>query len=216
MWCGQRYSNPLVGAFYSLCISTLYHFMQIKPPTSPAHPFPSSPLTHFLLFKEEALDYLTPPVWTSHLPIFLPMDHQPAGVVTEGEILRSTSPQQLPFCPLAACNVWLMHLRRSECHFQLYSCGFLSSTTDEAPSKSSFSVEMPGWMPSMSQFYHCTSVSVSLLLKSSSQYRRVPVIFSKLLCPLLLFIFLYSFSAKTRLHQCSFNEAFIFSQCCLL
>ncbi|KAI3353133.1 hypothetical protein L3Q82_019683 [Scortum barcoo] len=33
--------------------------------------------------KEEAPEYLTPPVWASHLPIFLPVDHQPARVVME-------------------------------------------------------------------------------------------------------------------------------------
>ncbi|CAI5680546.1 nephronectin a isoform X1 [Oreochromis niloticus] len=33
--------------------------------------------------QEEAPDYLTPPVWASHLPIFLPVDHQPARVVME-------------------------------------------------------------------------------------------------------------------------------------
>ncbi|KAG7221853.1 hypothetical protein INR49_017029 [Caranx melampygus] len=33
--------------------------------------------------QEEELDYLTPPVWASHLPIFLPVDHQPARVVME-------------------------------------------------------------------------------------------------------------------------------------
>ncbi|XP_073327093.1 nephronectin a [Pagrus major] len=33
--------------------------------------------------QEEEPDYLTPPVWDSHLPIFLPVDHQPARVVME-------------------------------------------------------------------------------------------------------------------------------------
>ncbi|XP_071383394.1 nephronectin a isoform X1 [Centroberyx affinis] len=33
--------------------------------------------------QEDALDYLTPPMWDSHLPIFLPVDHQPARVVME-------------------------------------------------------------------------------------------------------------------------------------
>lgn len=47
-------------------------------------------LTHFLLPKDETLDYLSP-VWDSLLPLFPPVDHQPAGVVMEGENCWSAS-----------------------------------------------------------------------------------------------------------------------------
>lgn len=53
---------------------------------------PPCPLTDFLLSKEEELDYLTTPLWASHLPLFLTVDHQPAREVMEGEIRRSTFP----------------------------------------------------------------------------------------------------------------------------
>lgn len=69
-----------------LFLRPLLLYLQSKP-LSPTLPIHSNP---FLLFKEEELDYLTPPVWASHLPVFLPVDHQPARVVMEGEILRSS------------------------------------------------------------------------------------------------------------------------------
>lgn len=133
----------------------LTHFTtscQSNPPL-PFLPLPSSSLTHFLLSKEEALDYLTPPVWASHLPIFLPVDHQPARVVMEGEI-RSTSPRQLLFFPLgnmhgaAQCD-----LRRTKCHSQLFSSCFRSvpgrgGTTQEQL----FSRRKTARVPSMLQF----------------------------------------------------------------
>ena len=109
--CGQRCSNPLVGAChplislsFSLCLFVLFihpplfNPSQSNPRYPQSHPLLSS-LTHFLLSKEEELDYLTPPVWASHLPIFLPVDHQPAGVVMEGEIHRSTSSPPSGFPP---------------------------------------------------------------------------------------------------------------------
>lgn len=72
---------------HSYSFSPLLLYLQSNP-----LPPPPCPLTHFLLSKEEELGYLTPPVWASHLPIFLPVDHQPARVVMEGEIRRLTSP----------------------------------------------------------------------------------------------------------------------------
>lgn len=104
----------------SLCLSLLSFLpfttlSSIKPPIPPT---PPSPLTHFLLSKEEEPDYLTPPVWASHLPIFLPVDHQPTRLVMEGEICRSTSPlstfsssypsqQHAWFCTLQTAEEWM-------------------------------------------------------------------------------------------------------------
>lgn len=109
MWCGQRCSYPLVDAFHShnisLCLPLSFLFI-LHPlttesqsnPLYPTLPIPSNPF----FSKEEELDYFTPPVWASHLTIFLPVDHQPARVAMEGEIRRSTSPQQPLFLSISA------------------------------------------------------------------------------------------------------------------
>lgn len=98
-------------------------------PTPTLTPTPPMPLTDFLLSKEEELDYLTPPVWASHLPIFLPVDRQPAREVMEGEIRRSTFPgaASLLAHPSNMHGAALCRLR-SECHSQLFFYCFLSST----------------------------------------------------------------------------------------
>lgn len=68
-------------------------------------------------------------MWDSHLPIFPPVDHQPARVVMEGEICQSTSPP----APSVPPHISIMHgaalrgLRRNKCHSQLFSSCFLSS-----------------------------------------------------------------------------------------
>lgn len=130
-------------AFHTHCVSvSLSLFVHPSPlyviQTSNTHipPAPLSLLTQIpFCLKEEVLDYLTPPVWARHHPIFLPVDHQPVGLVTEGEILRLNLHTAVSLPSLGILHgVVYMHLRRRECHSQLFSC-FLSSVTDEAPPK---------------------------------------------------------------------------------
>lgn len=86
----------------SLCPSYLFsNLLLLYLNQTPSIPLSPSLLTHFLS-KEEERDYLTPPVWASHLTLFLPVDHQPARVAMEGEICRSTSPQQPLFFSISA------------------------------------------------------------------------------------------------------------------
>lgn len=94
MCCGQRCSNTSVAAFHSFRLPvsffdsslTLYLFISINPPP----PLSSDP---FLLSEEEERAYLTPPVWASHLSLFLPVDHHPAPrLVVEGEICANRAP----------------------------------------------------------------------------------------------------------------------------
>lgn len=138
MRCGQRCSNPFFFFLFSLHLSALSlislctSLFTSSPPIKPPF-FPPCPLTHFLLSKEEEPDYLTPPVWDSHLPIFLPVDHQPARGVMEGEIRRSTShptPQAASLLPPHLSNMHgaaLCRLRGSECRSRLFPYCFLSS-----------------------------------------------------------------------------------------
>lgn len=53
---------------------------------SPLNPSSFLPPTPPPFKDEEPL--LTPPLWDSHLPIFLPVDRQPPGVAMEGETHR--------------------------------------------------------------------------------------------------------------------------------
>lgn len=89
-----------------LFLQPLLLCLQSKPllPTLPVHSNP------FLLSKEEELDYLTPPVWASHLPVFLPVDHQPARVVMEGEILRSS----ISSSPASEQHAWCCTVQTAE------------------------------------------------------------------------------------------------------
>ena len=104
------------------------------------------------------------------------MDHQPARGVMEGEIRRSTSPPTpqaaslLPpisaTCMVPHCADWGGVNVTLGC-FPTASCPPLAG---EAAPKSSFSVEMPAWVPSMSQslalyiwlpFFHSLKISQS-------------------------------------------------------
>lgn len=76
-----------------LPLPTLNHLISNQTPTPPQSQLLNScPPNDLLLPKEEELDYLTPPVWASHLAIFLPVDQRPATWVTEGETCFSSWP----------------------------------------------------------------------------------------------------------------------------
>lgn len=99
----------------SLCPSYLFStLLLLYLNQTPSIPLSPSLLTHFLLSKEEELEYLTPPVWASRLPIFLPVDHQPARVVMEGEIRRSASPQQPLFFSPSQQHAWCCTVQTEE------------------------------------------------------------------------------------------------------
>lgn len=74
-----------------LPLPTLNHLISNQTPTQ-SQLLNSCPPNDLLLPKEEELDYLTPPVWASHLAIFLPVDQRPATRVTEGETCFSSWP----------------------------------------------------------------------------------------------------------------------------
>lgn len=76
-----------------LPLPPLNHLISNQTPTPPQSQLLNScPPNDLLLPKEEELDYLTPPVWASHLAIFLPVDQRPATRVTEGETCFSSWP----------------------------------------------------------------------------------------------------------------------------
>lgn len=149
-WSGQTFLiHWLVALYFHLPQLFLFSFlilhplMSINPPEHLSLPIPF--LTHFLLFKEEALDHLTQPVWTSHLPIILPVDRQP---VTEGEILQSVPLllflSSFPSFPRWH-HAWFGHCTRGGVNvtFTDFYCYFLSCVADAVPPKGSFPVKMP-------------------------------------------------------------------------